>query len=58
MVNSELAEMILLNRVPYTAPLLPALNYKTRILGPKIEEFPFAVHKLSRLQIALHYKPQ
>ena len=29
------------------APLQPALDYKPRILEPKIEEFPCLAHKLS-----------
>ena len=35
-----------------------ALDYKPRILGSKIEEFPFVVHKLSAILTALQYKPQ
>ena len=35
-----------------------ALNYKPRILDPKIEEFPCLVHKLSVTLTALQYKPQ
>ena len=35
-----------------------ALDYKSRILGPKIEEFPCLVHKLSVTLTALQYKPQ
>ena len=35
-----------------------ALNYKLWILDPKIEEFPFLVHKLSVTLIALRYKPE
>ena len=34
-----------------------ALNYKPRILDPKIEEFPCLVHKLSVTLTALQYKP-
>ena len=41
--------------VPET--LKPALDYKPRILGPKIEGFPFLVHKLSVILTALQYKP-
>ena len=35
-----------------------ALDYKSRILGQKIEAFPFLVHKLSVILTALQYKPQ
>ena len=35
-----------------------ALDYKPRILGSKIEEFPCLVHKLSVILTALQYKPQ
>ena len=35
-----------------------APNYKPRILGSKIEEFPFLVHKLSVTLTAIPYKPQ
>ena len=35
-----------------------ALEYEPRILGSKIEEFPFLVHKLSIILTALQYKPQ
>ena len=34
------------------------LDYKARILAPKIEEFLFLVHKLSVILTALQYKPQ
>ena len=33
------------------------LDYNPRILGPKIEEFPCLVHKLSVILTALLYKP-
>ena len=32
----------------------PALDLKPQILGPKIEEFSFLVHKLSIILTALH----
>ena len=32
-------------------------DYKARILGSKIEEFPCSVHKLSVILTALQYKP-
>ena len=32
-----------------------ALDYKPRILGPKIEGFSFLVHKLSVISTALQY---
>ena len=35
-----------------------ALDYKPRILDPKIEEFPCLVHKLSVTVSALQYKPK
>ena len=35
-----------------------ALDYKPRILDPKIEEFPCLVHKLSVTLTAPNYKPQ
>ena len=35
-----------------------ALDYKPRILGPKIEKFPGLVHKLSVILTSLQYKPQ
>ena len=35
-----------------------ALDYKPRILDPKIEEFPCLVHKLSVILTALQYKLQ
>ena len=35
-----------------------AHNYKPPILDPKIEEFPYLVHKLSVTVTALQYKPQ
>ena len=35
-----------------------ALNYKPRILDPKIEEFPCLLHKLSVTLTALQDKPQ
>ena len=31
--------------------------YKLLLLGPKIEEFPYLVHKLSGILTALQYKP-
>ena len=34
-----------------------AFDYNPRILGAKIEEFPFLVHKLSVILTALQYKP-
>ena len=34
------------------------LDYKLRILGPKIEEFPFLVNKLFSKLTALQYKTQ
>ena len=37
--------------------LIPALDYKPRILGPKIEEFPCLEHKLSVILTAQQYKP-
>ena len=40
------------------APLWLALDYKPRILGPKIEGFSCLVHKLSVVLTALQYKPQ
>ena len=33
------------------------LDYKPRILGPKIEEFPCLVHNLFVILTALRYKP-
>ena len=35
-----------------------ALDYRLRILGSKIEEFPCLVRKLSVILTALQYKPQ
>ena len=34
-----------------------ALDHKPRILGPKMEEFPSLVDKLSAILTALQYKP-
>ena len=42
--------------VPET--LKPALDYKPRILGPKIEEFHCLLHKLSVILSSLQYKLQ
>ena len=38
--------------------IISALNYKPRIMGLKMDEFPFIVHKLSVILTALQYKAQ
>ena len=42
----------------YIVHTVPTLDYKPRILDPKIEEFLCLVHKLSVIITALQYKPQ